>query len=448
MLLPASPEFVDLCRSQVALVTQGLGASLGAVYLTEELADTLERQLVPVVVYPEGRAWQRPATLSLPAGSTPSLAVPLDSTNPLPVLPLLKPQQVVLPLIHNDLVMGFLVVGRDDRQWQDWERTQLEEVAHTLAIARFLDQRSQWLEHSQYHQRRLRGQQQDTLANLLHQFRNPLTTLRTLGKLLLRRLQPEDPNRSIATSILQESDRLQDLLRHFDQAVEDLGEAALDVDSTSLPVSSASEPESDSVSDLILDTPWEQTEQPAIKQLPPAAGVLTGNDLALTVCSAAAILQPLLASAAAVAEERNLELQAALPSDLPPVQVNPQALREVCSNLIDNALKYTPAGGTIIVQLSQSSTASGVRQQIAISNTGPGIPPQDLDRLFERHYRGVQAQTNIPGTGLGLAIAHRLMAQMGGAVQVFSPARVDLPEASGPGVTFVITLPESPQLGN
>lgn len=431
MLLPASPEFVDLCRSQVALVTQGLGASLGAVYLTEELVDTLERQLVPVVVYPEGRPWQRPAALSLPAGSNP--AAPLDDTNPLPTLPLLKPQQVVLPLIHNDLVMGFLVVGRDDRQWQDWERTQLEEVAHTLAIARFLDQRSQWLEHTQHDQRQLR----DTLANLLHQFRNPLTTLRTLGKLLLRRLQPEDHNRSIATSIIQESDRLQDLLRQFDQAVENLGEAALDTDSTSLPVSPPS--------DTVLDTPWEQTEQPVIKQLPPAAGVLTSSDLPLTACSAAAILQPLLASAAAVAEERNLALQAAIPSNLPPVQANPQALREVCSNLIDNALKYTPAGGTIKVQLFQSSTASGVRQQIAISNTGPGIPPQDLDHLFERHYRGVQAQTDIPGTGLGLAIAHRLMAQMGGAVQVFSPASVDLPEAAGPGVTFVITLPENPR---
>lgn len=432
MLLPASPEFVDLCRSQVALVTQGLGASLGAVYLTEELADTLEQQLVPVVVYPEGRTWQRPAALSLPAGSDRSLAVPLDSANPLPTLPLLKPQQLVLPLIHNDLVLGFLVVGRDDRQWQDWEQTQLEEVAHTLAIARFLDQRSQWLEHSQYHQGRLRGQQ-DTLANLLHQFRNPLTTLRTLGKLLLKRLQPEDPNRSIATSILQESDRLQDLLRHFDQVVEDLGEAALDTDSLSLPVSPPSEP--------VLDTPSEP-EQSAIKQLPPASGVLTGSDLPLTACSAAAILQPLLTSAAAVAEERNLELQAAVPPDLPPVRANPAALREVCSNLIDNALKYTPAGGTIKVQLFQSSPASGDRQQIAISNTGPGIPPQDLTHLFERHYRGVQAQTNIPGTGLGLAIAHRLMAQMGGAVQVFSPARVELPAGAGPGVTFVVTLPE------
>lgn len=431
MLLPASSEFIDLCQSQVALVTQGLGASLGAVYLTEELADTLERQLVPVVVYPEGRTWQRPGTLSLPAGSDSSLAVPLDSGNPLTTMPLLKPQQVVLPLIHNDLVMGLLVVGRDDRQWQDWEQTQLEEIAHTLAIARFLDQRSQWLEHSQYHQRRLQGQQ-DTLANLLHQFRNPLTTLRTLGKLLLRRLQPEDQNRSIATSIIQESDRLQDLLRQFDQVVEDLGEAALDTDPTSLPSAPPSDP--------VIDTFWD--EQPAIKQLPPASGILSSSDFPLTTYSIAAILQPLLASATAVAEERGLELQAAVPLDLPPVQANPQALREVCSNLIDNALKYTPSGGMIQVQLSQRSTASGASQQISISNTGPGIPQQDLEHLFERHYRGVQAQTDIPGTGLGLAIAHRLMTQMGGTVQVFSPASIDLPEAAGPGVTFVITLPE------
>ncbi|NET51329.1 MAG: sensor histidine kinase, partial [Merismopedia sp. SIO2A8] len=60
---------------------------------------------------------------------------------------------------------------------------------------------------------------------------------------------------------------------------------------------------------------------------------------------------------------------------------------------------------------------------ITISDTGPGIPPQDLEHLFERHYRGVQASTEIPGSGLGLAIAKELIEQMHGQIEVFSPAQ-------------------------
>jgi signal transduction histidine kinase len=61
---------------------------------------------------------------------------------------------------------------------------------------------------------------------------------------------------------------------------------------------------------------------------------------------------------------------------------------------------------------------------ILISDTGPGIPLQDLEHLFERHYRGVQASTAIPGSGLGLAIAKDLIEQMQGEIEVFSPAQL------------------------
>jgi signal transduction histidine kinase len=435
MLLPASPEFVALCRSQVALVTQGLGASLGAVYLMEDLTDPLERHLVPVVVYPEVRSSQRGTPLSLPGQPAPDqpLAVPSKmGERSLPALPLLKPQQIVLPLIHEDLVMGLLVVGRDDRQWQAWEQTQLEEVARTLAIARFLDQRHQWLEQATYRQRQLQGHQQDSLANLLHQFRNPLTTLRTLGKLLLKRLHPDDNNRTIAASIIQESDRLQDLLRQFDQVVEDLGEAALDTEPGTLTVSEQTS----------LNSAGAPGEVP-LKQLPPATGFLSGAAAALVPCSLVEILQALLGSATAVAEEHHLELQVDLPPDLPPVSANPQALREVCSNLLDNALKYTPPGGKVWLQVSQATAGSQSWQKVIIANTGPGIPPQDLEHLFERHYRGVQAQTDIPGTGLGLAIARTLVEQMGGTIQALSPAfGVPRDTDSEAGVTFIVHLPE------
>lgn len=446
MLMPASSEFVSLCRSQVALLTQGLGAASGAVYLTEESTADLERNLIPIVVYPETIVpWQSDAPLRLPgderrfhllaAQSLPEanfLPPDADPGTKRPAADLVWQQRIVLPLIHQDLVLGLLVVGRDDRPWQAGERSQLEEVAHILAIACFLDQRYQWFEHLGSHQKLLQSQQQDTLSNLLHQFRNPLTTLRTLGKLLLKRLQPEDKNRSIATSIVQESDRLQDLLLQFDQAI-DLGEAALDAANLS---GALDQPP-------VLAPPPKQMSQTPERRLLPASGLGVGA-MAPTPCGVAEVLDPLLQSAKAIAQERHLTLQTEIPPELPAVQANLQALREVCSNLIDNALKYTPPGGKIWVQVSRLAPTG--QQQIAISNTGPGIPPGDLAHLFERHYRGIQAETEIPGTGLGLAIARDLVEKMHGQIQVFSPA---LPsslnlEPVGPGSTFTLALPESP----
>ena len=107
------------------------------------------------------------------------------------------------------------------------------------------------------------------------------------------------------------------------------------------------------------------------------------------------------------------------------------------SNLIDNALKYTPGGGQIYIQ---TGLEQGHYQGIAISDTGLGIPAQDLEHIFERHYRGVQRSSNIPGTGLGLAIAKDLIERMHGKIQVFSPARPSS-VAGGAGTTFIVWLP-------
>lgn len=87
-------------------------------------------------------------------------------------------------------------------------------------------------------------------------------------------------------------------------------------------------------------------------------------------------------------------------------------------------------------------------QGISISDTGCGIPPEDLEHLFERHYRGVQAESEIPGTGLGLAIAKELVEKMQGEIQLFSPAsssqrsevRAFISE-EGRGTTVIVWLP-------
>jgi signal transduction histidine kinase len=351
-------------------------------------------------------------------------------------------RQIVLPLIHEGVVMGLLVTSREDQPWNEREIAQIERIAHTLTLAYILDKRSQWLEQKYRQQQLLQAQQQDLLDNLLHQLRNPLTALRTFGKLLLRRLLPKDANRDIANSIIRESDRLQELLLQMERATDpDAGEPALP------PATSAAD------------------RQPTMGGPLP---LLPASPLESR--SVAEVLQPLLLSAAAIAGERQLTLKAHIPLDLPPVLCHPKALPEVLSNLIDNALKYTPAGGQIYISAGDRQQAKAAGElpatgdnfspplhpsqmiAIAISDTGPGIPPQDLQRLFQRHYRGVQAQTEIPGTGLGLAIAKDLLEQMQGEIEVFSPALsrwlpTDSPQlpGTGPGTTFVVWLPVARQ---
>ena len=307
----------------------------------------------------------------------------------------------------------------------------MQQIARTLTLACILDQRSQWMQQELGSSRQIQAQVYDTMHNLLHQFKSPLTALRTFGKLLARRLVPEDKNRNVAFSIVRESERLQELLGQFDRTV-DTGEAHL-----KLPSGTSEKARSNVES--IRHSPL---------SLSPAANLQES-------CFVASVLKPLLISAEAIASERHLKLLADLEADLPPVSANDRALREVLSNLIDNALKYTPAGCQIYIKVRYKAgdgDRAGYSQlpaiAVAVSDTGAGIPPQDLEHLFERHYRGEKAQTEIPGTGLGLAIARDLVRQMQGEIEVFSPVNPEwLPSQethlypTDRGTTFVVWLP-------
>lgn len=475
MLMPASSEFVALCRAQIGILAQALGASIAVVYLTQELVEESQAPLVPIVVYPEGgvgRDWYQGLSLSpsaalppdaiaqLPANPRPFTTPqnpPRLSTRPLlpegnktlpgyqadPVVdspnPLLQEKarieqrQIVLPLVHDEIMMGVLVARRDDRAWQKWEQEQIEEIAKTLSIACVMDQRSQWLaqEHQQNHL--MQRQQYDLMDNLLHQFRNSLTALQTFGKLIVKRLQPGNPNRDVAVNLTRETERLKELAQQLEFVLKAGYSPSL------LPSASSSSEQPADLGNAALDTPSPSSLR--------NAGFLPGIQLPLERCLVEEILEPLLAATQTIAQEKGLNLHAILPDDLPPTWANPQALREVFNNLLENAVKYTPAGGLILVQASAIEAQPWLT--ISITDTGPGIPAGDLPRIFERHFRGIQAQGEIAGSGLGLAIAQTLVAQMQGTIQVFSPAlpqQLSLaghsPAATyGPGTTFLVQLP-------
>ncbi len=118
------------------------------------------------------------------------------------------------------------------------------------------------------------------------------------------------------------------------------------------------------------------------------------------------------------------------PTPLPPLTADPLALESIFGNLITNAINYTPDGGEIRVAVE----VAGNRVQVRVSDTGFGIEPDKLDRIFERFYRVKNDKTRfITGTGLGLSIVKGLVQTLRGAITVASEP--------GKGSTFTVTLP-------
>jgi signal transduction histidine kinase len=130
-----------------------------------------------------------------------------------------------------------------------------------------------------------------------------------------------------------------------------------------------------------------------------------------------------------VAAERGIELEGQVPPELE-VDADLNRLRQVIANLLDNALKYTPAGGRVWIEAA--SEGDGAR--IMVRDTGPGIPAEELPHIWERLYRGDRSRST-PGLGLGLSLVQAIVQAHGGKVEARS-----LPEG---GAEFTVRLPST-----
>lgn len=110
-------------------------------------------------------------------------------------------------------------------------------------------------------------------------------------------------------------------------------------------------------------------------------------------------------------------------------------LRQVIDNLLSNAVKYTPAGGSVVVSLG---VAEDARAELVVADTGVGMAPADVERLFQPYFRGERAEhSGVPGTGLGLVAVRDIVTAHGGAVDVHS--RI------GEGTRMRVRLPRRPE---
>jgi signal transduction histidine kinase len=146
------------------------------------------------------------------------------------------------------------------------------------------------------------------------------------------------------------------------------------------------------------------------------------------------------------AEKRGHQLRVELEREVPPACADPKELRRVLSNIVENAIKYTPDGGRIILSAGEADS----EVLINVTDNGRGIPPEDMPILFDKFYRGRPApqsaamgngasnaefleDADVSGVGLGLYLGRNVMEQMGGRISVKSEV--------GRGSTFTLHLP-------
>jgi signal transduction histidine kinase len=227
---------------------------------------------------------------------------------------------------------------------------------------------------------RSREAQRDFLANVSHDLKTPLTSIQGFSQAIIdgTASNPQEVRNS-AHIILQEAERM-------DRLVGDLLDLAR-MDSSQTPVAR------------------EQT------------GLLN-------------LLQRSGDKFARRAKEEDKTFQLNLPPSLPLLLGDPQWLERAFTNLLDNAVKYTPTGGT--VSLAARETGAGA-VEVLISDTGPGIPPEDQPRVFERFYRVDKSRAGAEGIGLGLAIVKEIVEAHGGEVSLSSQL--------GQGSRFAVRLP-------
>ncbi len=142
------------------------------------------------------------------------------------------------------------------------------------------------------------------------------------------------------------------------------------------------------------------------------------------------LIRRAIAEITPLVEAKQITLESWLDGALPPVKIDSERILQVLRNLLSNAVKFTPKGGQVRV----SARPADGRVEIAVRDTGPGIPPEHLTSIFEKFNQGhrVGAQARV-GTGLGLAIAKNIISSHGGKIWAES--------AVGEGSTFIFVLP-------
>ena len=321
------------------------------------------------------------------------------------------------PITHNHRILGLMIVDHSSsqsngnsagvttpssrlRDFSIWDMAVIEGIAQLAGLA---SEQARWQQEAvnartnEEAMREANALKDEFLAITAHEFRSPLTVILTHSQVGLRTLR-----KGTEPQILQKvSDSL--------SAIEEQAHQLTNIVNTFLEVTQINRKQ------LIINS--EQVDLAYIAQ-----HVATTH------------------SATSVAHQINCSIA---PSDHPYIVIGDNArLKQVLSNLIQNAIKYSPLGGTITVSLCQTESEEDKSRrtiEVCVADTGIGIPKDALPRLFERFYRGSNIDGNKSrGIGLGLYIVAELLRMHGGTIRAESDG------IPGEGSRFIITLPAPP----
>ncbi|WP_273128517.1 two-component system histidine kinase PnpS [Metabacillus sp. HB246100] len=227
--------------------------------------------------------------------------------------------------------------------------------------------------------KKLEQMRKDFVANVSHELKTPITSIKGFSETLLDgALSDKQTAEYFLSIILKESDRLQSLIQ-----------------------------------DLLDLSKVEQQ----------------GFQLTIQTCDLKEILDDITIMLEGKAKEKEVGLTVNLPSQLVFIEGDLYRLKQIFINLINNALTYTPQGGSVRVDVEASETYA----KVIVTDTGIGIKPEEIPRIFERFYRVDRARSrNSGGTGLGLAIVKHLVEAHKGQIRVKSKV--------GEGTTFTVKL--------
>ncbi len=279
---------------------------------------------------------------------------------------------------------GLLTVGlAPNRQLAETEQEEFQEFVDVAAIAL---ENSRLFEAQTLQVRELRHEDElrrSFISLITHEFRTPLASLKT------------------SFDLIQESEEIQGLDQPYQRLLSNVSRSV-----------------------------WMMNE--LTNDLSEVANLSSGGvRLDKELVSPSQILTPVVEMATPLSQLKNQRLDVDIHPDLPKILVDARRLEQVLTNMVANAIKYTPTGGVIRASVSQNSTSI----KFQVSDNGRGIPQDDLERIFEPFYRLARESNEapVPGTGLGLALAKTLIELHGGKIWAES--------SPGEGGVFCFTIP-------
>jgi PAS domain S-box-containing protein len=372
----AVPVLADYCVVDVVAEGSGEVQRVGATHVDPEKEQLLRDVVRFWNLVPETHHFRRAMrgdSVLVPEITADMIAGAMISEEHAAIVARIRPRSVVaVPLRVGERVLGVLSLywSESDRRFNEDDLALVEELARRASLAVDNARLFQQAQHA--------TQARDEMLGVVaHDLRNPLNTI-TMGTSLMLELLPETP-----PSLRKQAETLRRAADRMNRMIQDL-----------------------------LD----------VRRM--EAGRLTLEPRCATVKSlfgeALDMLRPLAAAG-------SLELSVDVERGVPPVMADTGRVQQVLSNLIGNAVKFTPAGGTITMR----AEPIGGEVRISVCDTGPGIPPDQLPHIFGRFWQAKAVDRR--GIGLGLSIAKGIVEAHGGRIWVESQV--------GEGSRFYFTLP-------